>query len=464
MGIPQMIPHSNDKTAVKSWFTLTMCFVYMIQFLSDSYVLTLFLCGLAIFVFCSSLSGAKPIPRLFGSTMFVTGVMLNLWKGTTMEGMVNGIVTNLPLLTLVILVPLLSIPLKIGGYLDSIHFYMERMGTDLRKTFGSISVILFCLGPILNLGSIRVLHEMIQDLHFNSKFLAKVYLVGFSTVILWSPYFASVAMVLYYLNVPVFDYLPLGFSLAVIQLLVGNLLFRFSIPPQKGSAADEQSKLLEQPIEEEWEHKRKMGKLFGIIVLLMGSIFLMEYLTHWPMLFLVSFTSILFPVLWCAVYQKWGKFRLYFSDFKNHSVPFMSNEIVLFISAGLFGSALAGTQFASSTQMFLHQVASVSFVLFIVTVMFIMMITAFIGIHQIVTVTVLITQIDPSVVGTSPEVLALLFMSAWSLSAVLSPVNPLNLLVSSYVKAPTLSIGLKWNGWYLLTMFFISSLFIYFVR
>lgn len=57
----------------------------------------------------------------------------------------------------------------------------------------------------------------------------------------------------------------------------------------------------------------------------------------------------------------------------------------------------------------------------------------FVGIHQVVVVTVLATQMDPLMMGTTNESLAMLFMLAWSTSSKLSPVNPINLLVSNLV-------------------------------
>jgi hypothetical protein len=62
---------------------------------------------------------------------------------------------------------------------------------------------------------------------------------------------------------------------------------------------------------------------------------------------------------------------------------------------------------------------------------------------------VLATQMDPVLLGTSKEILALLFMLAWSASSVLSPVNPINLLVSSLVKKSSIEVGLRDNGLYL---------------
>lgn len=455
----------KEHVHVKSLLILAMCFSYIVHYLTNSYFVDYFLVGLCVLVFLLSIHVAKALPRYFGLGMFITGVAINVLKGTAIEGTANGILVNLPVMSLVILVPLLTIPFKIGGYFDSIHYYMEKFSHRLRKLFGSISIFLFCLGAILNIGTIRILHETIKDIKLAPEILAKSYLVGFSTVILWSPYFASVALVLYYLDVPVLQYLPLGLTLAIIQLVIGNLLFWVWLKQKKVS--DEINSVLfyeKVKVEIEEDHRKNIIHLLFLLTFLIGLIFLFEFLTKWPMMFLVSFISIAYPFLWSITKQKWHEFIHHFTIFKETSVPNMNNEIVLFMSAGLFGNALTGTSISHGIKLFLNKIASISFLLFMIIVVVIILVFTFIGVHQIVVVTALVTQMDAGLVGTRPEVLALLLMMSWSMSAVISPVNPINLLVSGLLDKSGFSVGLRWNGIFLLVMLIIGSTFIYLIH
>lgn len=87
------------------------------------------------------------------------------------------------------------------------------------------SVRFFILGPIINLGSIRLVDAMLAKLKLPVEFLGKEYVRGFMSVIMWSPYFAAVLLVLYYVNISVSDYLFFGVMLEFIQLLIGSILF-----------------------------------------------------------------------------------------------------------------------------------------------------------------------------------------------------------------------------------------------
>ena len=452
---------NDNQDEIKSSLILIMCFGYMLHFFWESSISLVTTFVLSVIVFFLCLKESNPLPRYFSISMLVLGLWLNISK-ENMGGLITGLQSNLPLLSLIILVPMLSIPLKAEGYFQSVQHYLERWSSDNRKIFGSISFFLFFLGPILNLGSIRILHETIKDFKSEPILLAKSYLVGFSTVILWSPYFASVAMVLHYLNVPLMDYLPLGLSLAIVQLIIGNLLFWGWLHKKKPGNLLPARNIIEG--DKSGLHKRKMIDLLLLIVFLMIIIFSTEYLTKWPMMFIVSLLSVVYPISWAIVKKKKSDFQHSFQEYKSLAVPRMNNEVVLFLSAGLFAQSLTGTFIADQIKLFMTNIAGISFLLFIITVIAGILLLTFLGIHQIVVVTVLATQMNPELIGTAPEVLALLLMVSWSMSSVLSPVNPLNLIVSNAVKRSGIAVGFKWNGLYLISMLICGTIFIYLIH
>jgi hypothetical protein len=140
-----------------------------------------------------------------------------------------------------------------------------------------------------------------------------------------------------------------------------------------------------------------------------------------------------FPIVWSFFFKQWGALKHYLVDYRDKAVPIMNNEITMYISAGFFGQSLKGTSFGYGINEFMIHLSQVSFLLFALFILLTMVCVTFVGIHQVVVVTVLATQMDPVMLGTSKEILALLFMLAWSTSSVLSPVNPINLLVSSLI-------------------------------
>jgi hypothetical protein len=423
-----------------------MCLLFLIQYFANFYWLSFLLAIFAAIAFFVSVTLAKSVPRIFSVLMFTAGIIFTYLKHQELAESAKALTSNLPLLTLLVLVPLLSIPLRMGGYFDSILLVLKRYKNNPRKMFMGISTVLFLLGPILNLGSIRIIHELIKDLRLNSTFLAKAYLVGFSATIIWSPYYAALGLVLLYLHVSVGDYLLYGFGFALLFLVIGNILFGFWAKKKfENTEAAPNDNLTDN-------HRSKIKKLAMLILTLMLLTLIAESLTHWSMLVLVSLLAILFPLIWSLFLNQWSTLKEYLIDYRDKSVLFMNNEIIMYISAGFFGQALKGTSFGQGINVFMIHLSQISFLLFALFILITMVCVTFVGIHQVVVVTVLAAQMDPVLLGTSKEVLTLLFMLAWSTSSVLSPVNPINLLVSNLVEKSSIEVGLRNNGLYLLVV------------
>ncbi|NHN31700.1 hypothetical protein G9U52_17850 [Paenibacillus sp. S3N08] len=431
---------------MKSYFILLMCVMFLIQYFVNAAWLVYILAIFATVAFIGSITLARTVPRIFSILMFIAGIVLTQLKGQGMDAVAQGITSNIPLLTLLVLVPLLSIPFKMGGFFDSILLYLQKLRNSPRKMFAGITIVLFFLGPILNLGSIRIVHELIKDLRLNTTFLSKAYLVGFSTTILWSPYYAAVGIVLLYLDVSIGNYMTYGFGLAVLFLIVGNLMLGWWARKQQWDTE------ATNPSEITAVHRKRIRILPLIILMLMVITIVAEFTTHWSMLVLVSLLALLFPIAWSLFSKQWGLLKRHLIDYRDKAVPIMNNEIIMYISAGFFGQSLKGSSFGQGISLFMNDLSQLSFLLFAVFIVVLMVSITFVGIHQVVVVSVIATQMDPVLLGTTKEILAMLLMLAWSTSSILSPVNPINLLVSTLLKKSSIEVGLRDNGWYLLVV------------
>ncbi|MCY9659857.1 hypothetical protein P5G65_16615 [Paenibacillus chondroitinus] len=429
---------------MRSNFILGMCLLFLIQyfvhFQSFQYILAI----MATIAFLGSVTLAKKVPRFFSVFMFAAGLALNYTKGQGIGAAAEGITANLSLLTLLVLVPLLSIPLKMGGFFESILLYLKRYQNHPRKMFMGISTVLFFLGPLLNIGAIRILDELIKGLRLKPTFLSKAYLIGFSTTILWSPYYAAVGVTLLYLHVSVKDYMSYGFGIAVLFLLIGNFMFGIWAKKQNFDVEGDYREVITP------DHRKRIKILAYMILSIMVVTIATESITHWSMLVIVSLLSILFPGIWGLFSKQWGSLKHHLVDYRDKAVPIMNNEIIMYISAGFFSQSLKGTVFGQGINVFMTHLAQKSFLLFALFILITMVCVTFVGIHQLVVVSVLATQMDPAMLGTSKEIIAMVIMMAWSASSVLSPVNPINLLVSTLVKKSSIGVGLKDNGAYLL--------------
>ncbi|RXT13714.1 hypothetical protein [Ammoniphilus sp. CFH 90114] len=443
---------------MRVYFILMMCGVFLVNYFLRIEWLEYLVVAMVFAAFASSSLIAKGFPRLLGLGMMATGVFLEFYKGSGIEGVSQGLLLVLPLLCLIVLAPLIALPLRVGGYFAAIDSLLRNLLHHPKKFFAGITGTMFILSPVLNLGSVRIINEFLKDLKLPSTVSAKSYLVGFSSSPMWSPYFASVSLVLYYLHIPVGDYIVYGFCFSLLSLLIGNVLF---VVWERGHPLITESSA-DAPLER--KHRNQLVQLVFFVFTLMSVSLLIESITHWSMLVIVSLISIIFPFLWALLFKGWTRLLPQLKSYRSETVPMMSNEIMLFTSAGLLGHAVQGTDFADGIGHFLNNMAQYSFFMFALTVMIIVIVFTYIGLHQLAVVSALAMQLNAQSLEINNLALAMLLLLAWSTSTVLSPFSGLNLMVSRISGISGFQVGFRSNGLHVSIVAIIGIVFISFLR
>jgi hypothetical protein len=439
---------------VRSYLILGMCFIFLIQYFFDQTWIKYIVVAMSLFAFIGSATKADRFPKWLGISMMGIGVFLEYQKGTGIEGIVDGVFTILPLLCLITLAPLLSIPLKLGGYFNAVSCLLRNLLHQPKKLYVGITSTLFILSPILSLGSVRIIHEFLEELKLPSEMSSKSYVVGFSTAVMWSPYFASISLVLYYLNVTFKEYIAYGIGLSILSLVVGFVLF--SIWEKRHPLKAEINKI--SPFEK--IHRKYIIRLVVFVVGLMVTCLVVEHFTGWSMIVIVCILSLLVPLIYGTVTNSWIQLRPYLVDFRDRTVPMMNNEIMLFLSAGLLGFALQGTSLANGVSLYLTDLAHQSFFLFALAIMFNVLVITYIGVHQIAVIGALAMQLNADELGISQLALAMLLLLTWSTSTALSPFSGLNLMVSRFSGVSGIKTGLYSNGTHLAVVAIIGVVII----
>ncbi|MDV2682885.1 hypothetical protein RYX56_00710 [Alkalihalophilus lindianensis] len=443
---------------MRSYLILTMCLLFLMYYFVNSTWLGYLVVIIAILAFLTSAYYSRGFPRIIGSIMMGVGITLELNKGAGIEGVSQGVLLILPLLCLVTLSPLLSMPLKISGYFKSVESLLQNLLHHPKKLFFGITSSLFILSPILNLGSIRIISEFLENLKLPAAMSAKSYLIGFSSALMWSPYFASVSLVLYYLNMPVGRYILYGLCLSFLSLLIGNLLFFVWQKKHSISTSGHPEKSLD------CTHKKQLVKLVLFVILIMISSLAIEYVTKWSMVIIVSLISITLPLIWGILSNGWKKLNPLLKVYRDQSVPMLNNEIMLFMSAGVLAHAIQGTTLANRISDSLTIIANQSFLLFALAVMGIVLVITYIGVHQIAVIAALAMQLNADELGISNLALAMLLLLTWSISASLSPFSGLNLMVSRLVGMTGVQTGLRTNGAHLIVLAILGISFVIFMK
>src|SRR5699024_6155057 len=148
--------------------------------------------------------------RIFTGFLFLTGIIINFIYGYRGLGLFDGITQNLPLLAIILLAPLISLPLRGEGVITTVIHKMSEYRDDDRKIFNCGPSVITMLAPILYRGSIRITHGFIDYLKFANKLFSYGYYGGFTPAVAWSPFFASLGVVISLAETSYISYMPVG--------------------------------------------------------------------------------------------------------------------------------------------------------------------------------------------------------------------------------------------------------------
>jgi|GEM_PF-1483169 len=368
---------------------------------------------------------------------------------------------NLNLVALFAFVPLLSLPVRYGGYVPSLERVLRHYCQRKKTFFAFVSGLTFVMGSIMNLGAIRLIFGFLEGVPYRKDWMGRALLIGFISTIMWSPYFASVALVIKLLNLEYGDFALFAIPEALLLLFVGNCFVMARMNRQsEGNVipAEEPPQGLEQA--RDTGDKRKVIQLAVLIALMLICVVLLEEWTGANVMVLVACVSLTVSVCWLYGLGMGGRWKEFAEEYFFKLLPGIGSEVVLFLSAGFFGVILLNTPFHAFLLEQLQWIDGLWQIAKIVLFLAIPVLLSVFGIHQIISVTVFATSIDPALIGLHPAAYAILLMAAWSISTIVSPVTPVNITIGNLLQENSIKVGLRRNCGYALTVLLLTTGFV----
>jgi hypothetical protein len=397
---------------------------------------------------------AKGIPFYMSAFSLLIGHFLVFQYDMSYAVWLEGITKNLPLATIFLMVPILSIPLKEGGYLKTVNYLIIKNINKTGGLFFSLSSLLFGLASIANLGAVRVVHDLVKDVKLPSKFLAKAYATGFASCVTWSPYFASVNLVLYYTGVSFDKYILAGFIYGLLMLAIGNILF----------ICDKESKneLVNstQEIAEPEDSKRKLQQLtLNLIGLFCAVVIGEKVLDFSNMMVFVSLLALVYAVIWSITINKFKEFLSQIRKYDQNILQ-VKNEVVFFLSVGFLGVVLANTPLQKVIEVVFGNISGYSTFVVVELIIFVTALLSSMGIHHVITITALGLSLKGQVLGLTDLSFTLTLIAAYTISMIASPFAPFNVIAGGLFKQSSFVVSLKWNRTFALALIPVSGIFI----
>ncbi|WP_279401261.1 hypothetical protein [Piscibacillus salipiscarius] len=135
----------------------------------------------------------------------------------------HGMRENVGLLAIFLFVPLISLPIKNGQYLDYMNAIFNHYVKTSKQLYTYLKISILGIGSVMNLGTIPIMYHLTETSSFIDYRDTRIRALtrGFSLSFLWSPYFISIALILTYFNVTWVELFPFGFAFALAGFILG---------------------------------------------------------------------------------------------------------------------------------------------------------------------------------------------------------------------------------------------------
>jgi len=435
---------------IRSWGTFILAVSFLANVFIKSPVLDELNLALLIAVLVLSLAAVRGSSRIVGYFLFAVGIALLVIYHAPPEAWVTAATRNLQLVVLFSLVPLLSIPIRRGGYEQALTAVFERYVTTTNRFYILLSVLCTFITTIANVAALPLLYyiSLASSKAQNQRLVAAALARGFACAVTWAPSAPAVAVVLALTGVHWIDFFPYAFFMAIISGAVGWSVTHFELQSENPSPDQERSSTSG---EKAGNWKKLLELLFFGSLLLVGII-VVSAVSGINTLVVVAMASAVFPVIWLGAIKRLPEYVAGFKIYFRQRLPGLKNEFTLFIGAGFLATGIAVSDLGDWIPLFLDAVVGESFVLLSVVVIAVTLAFSGLGIHPIVTITILGTTINPEIYGISFLTLSILLVVAWASGTIFSPSSANAIAISGLLNRSPVEVSVRWNKLYVIAL------------
>ncbi len=413
----------------------------------------------ALAMILSGLTFTKPFTRTLSIIVLGVSAFLGIFYKLDFIQIIKGVESNIPIGVLFLTVPFISIPIRRGGYLDAINLYFKKFSDSPNKFFSIVTFIIFSVGSVTNLASVRIVNDVLSDSKLPGKFLVKSYGAGFSGCMAWSPYFAGVTLSITYAGISFSEFFPFGLLFSFLVMGMGLLTFSFDSKTKVELIERLKNLEIAENIDEKKANKKIKILAANFITLLLIVIIGEKIFEFSNIMYLVSIVSIIYGLIWLYLVSPP---TVFIGDVLSHRFKIIQtvSEVVFFLAVGILAKAIALTPVKEVIKEVLLRTKDFHPFLMIELLILAIVVFAILGVHQIVSMTIIGTTLPPEMLGISPVGYSIMFAASWMLSALSSPFVPFNMVLSEVVKKSTFVVAFKYNIIFNITILLLSGAYI----
>lgn len=396
---------------------------------------------------------AKRFVQLLGSTFLILGLGLLWTSGAHWNQYILSFGPMLDLLTMFSLIPILGIPIKLGGYSNSIQSIIQKKVKHSGQLYMITSGISYFFSIFMNLATLPMTYYSIRPaldvipVQNKERFMSRAISRGFAMPLLWAPVTPIVGIVITMTDVSWVSILPYVIPLSIIGMgldwFIGSRKSKLiDHKTEKASVIHETAAAVETG---QMNKSIRVYQIFLAIIIFNVVISLIEKKFPYSFLILVSLLVLPFAFTWSLLLKQGKEFgahlRAYFQTFSVN----MKDQFFIYLSAGFFISTINVSHTNRWLDGFVLKLVQLTGVeIFLLLLPLIPLFFAFLGLHPAVSLALMSKGLNPEVMGISPHLLTVAMLAGAVSSFMVGPYNATLGLMSNIVKVSSYKVS-NWN-------------------
>lgn len=403
----------------------TLIFIFVISNFIPSIYLSYAIGMIAFISLIISFAHTKGLYRISGIVFLTVGVLLFIYNQLPLFSFFLYFETMLGVLSLFIVLPFINSIIRVGLYDKNLSLLIQQGISDLSRLYRRSFLVCHFLALFLNIATIPLLTNSLKDSlkqipkKIAEKYYAQNLLRAYTLCLLWSP---LEIMVITSLDITGYEYyqlFPFIIFIVIVIILSDWILSIFKHKDTK----------ITIEFTTEISYKNVYKKMFEMITMLAILVIVVTVFQRtMNQGFLLSIVIVLIPIsfLWALFIRKSKRYISYTIPHWKQRTKGLTNYFFMFLSAGIFVEMLTLSGFLEFLQVSFYS-ASEKILLFYFMIGVYFLLTAFIGFHPFVSLTLLTELLNPFMYNISSISLTIVLITC-SLSTVMY--SPYNLSVS----------------------------------
>lgn len=409
--------------------------------------------SLSLLIIIVSFFKTKRFVQVLGLVFISTGVILLIYHGASFLQFINSFGLLLNLLTLFALIPILGIPIRLGKYANQINKIVNEKVKTPEKLYAMTSTLSYSLSFFMHVATLPVVYYAMRpatdlfNIKNREKFMTHSILHGFTMPLLWTPTAPIVIAVLTLNEISWIKMLPYFIPLSVSGFIL-NLILGFRLLKKENnekSITQHHKEIADKVDSEEQEAGGPVSTVILGIISFFIIIFLAELLTPLDILFIVTIVVIPFSLAWSLLIKQGKQFLKECQDHFVSKMLTLTDQFYIFLAAGFLISTTRLTGTDESIRVLLGHVSHlIGSGVFVTLLPLVPLLLAFIGMHPIVSLSLMAEALNADLLGVSREVLTISMASGAVTAFLMGPYNATIGLMSTITGENPYAIS-RWN-------------------